>query len=467
MIYALNTRKRKDEARYAFLRAADRLTVFFSAVWIAGVCIWGNVTAAADSVTWTPVVNLTADYEHQVGDLVSFEASVGVRDAGTWGEEVVFSQKEIPDGLVLQEDSVVISGAQGSVEVGEKGWRILCDRLNYGEELTVSYDMLVTEEANGQELFSEVGVYAQNLSSAPQEGTPYIDEWNNTADLSIDMVTDPVDQEAGDPVHCMICLTNVNDQTVAENVILTIEDLENVLTLTEDVQYSGVPKVVSVPIRDYLAVRDTAERENACDVIVRDGTLAFQIDYLPANMPVVLLLSGTATQQAAEGVPGEVAASADNAALSQSELTFVSRQMTQEVPSSDETGNDARVDDSGEEETPLPAPVAEGETDAEEEKEPEDRKEKEPEDRKEKVSEDRKEKAPDEKKETTSDTGGETASNAGEETASDAEEEAATQERAAASEAPVDAVAILLLLALLVTTICIIWKNAYSGRQKK
>lgn len=213
----------------------------------------GHEQATSSDGVWTndAVLHLTKDvdeYETQVGDTVRYTVKVLNMASGTIGKNLVIDDLTLPDGLQLVEDSVKVEGIPATVtypidgngehkeEQREGGHNVVtvsgggeaaespnsftvkAPYLPAGNEVTVTYDCVPTEDINGDEIVNTARTYCDNmLDGKGAEDDALI--WVNTPHLTIDKTVEQRGKyNVGDTVTYTIKVENAQVGTFARNI---------------------------------------------------------------------------------------------------------------------------------------------------------------------------------------------------------------------------------------------------------
>lgn len=228
-------------------------------------------------------------YEWQVGEKVAYSVKVKNTKEGTIGRNVIIKDMDLPEGLTLAEEEILIEGipegianyvegeedVPGQLDTGkyntmeekqvewnleqwEQGWNLQISDLPCNQEVTITFYCIAEREGNGKEAVNQASVEALNGSLVEDDGEIYI----NTALLTIDKkVINPnlekndnrLEREfrVGETVIYQVEVNNLQPGSIARNLEITDVSIPEGLALIEGEEaltYKGLPDVFLNPV---------------------------------------------------------------------------------------------------------------------------------------------------------------------------------------------------------------------------
>lgn len=237
----------------------------------------GNArTASAQAEVWINSPKLTLEkladhYEWQVGQPVTYQVVVKNMKDYTIAENVMISDLNLPEGLVLAEGEGAVELALTPESIWEavdvpvpdgtavlekspvpnetavlregNGWRVSLARLPSQATAVVTFHCIATEARNGLEVQNQAFVTASNAQETADDARVYI----NSAALAVGKSADHYEWQVGDLVEYRVTVTNTNVQpgpSIARNVDVYDMEIPRGLVLIEGedaVQINGIP----------------------------------------------------------------------------------------------------------------------------------------------------------------------------------------------------------------------------------
>lgn len=263
-------------------------------------------------------------YEWQVGELVDYTVKVTQGKQNAWAQNLVISDTDIPDSLVLQDGFYVEESTPTEhfvlAKEGENGWKCTGPLLKYDESVVIHFRCLATEASNGSEWQNYVYAKAENdvneVTGEPMAPAFAREEvWVNSPSLSVEKETPRFEWQVGEQVEYTITAANKKSGTLARDVVISDEFLPEGLELiggAEGIRIEGVPKEVGVPVRDGVTGMNLSHRETV-EVQTETSQRGFLIrmNYLPGPAVVQIHFSCLVTGNPQGETPEEMNAPAN------------------------------------------------------------------------------------------------------------------------------------------------------------
>lgn len=258
----------------------------------------------------------------KVGDEVIYAVEVTQTKQDGYAVNLTIMDTDIPTGLKLLGVPTVSGpnyGEAASVSSnGRNGWIVTCPLLMYGDSIKIDFKCLAQEEVNGKDTLNTASVTADNFVDSygdPTSASDSAEVWVNSPTLTVDKVADRYEYEVGDTVKYTVNVNNINDYTVAKNVVVSD------ISLPEGLELQGEPQVnmgdaqtsIGWPVADGSASIATEPDQNIVQVTPDGNTWTVKAKYLPSGQPMQITFNCKATK-AVNGIESQnvVKATAEN-----------------------------------------------------------------------------------------------------------------------------------------------------------
>ena len=292
-----------------------------------------NDTNQTTTAVQVPLAELTVDkvadkYEYQVGDTVTYTMKVTDITEGAPAYYTVFTDS-IPSDMQIT--NVSTSGVTATSSVSGQNIQVNATTLNPNQTLTVTVTCKALESGNAKEVYNTAHATCMNIKNASGGADDDAETYINSAEISIDKVSDKYEYEVGDTATFTVKVKN--SKGVANNVVVT-DNLPDGMTLNYDsVQITGLPKTV-----DYH-VAGTADPTNQLNPDLRnevetrnittekqksgDNGWVFTINHMPADSEATITFTATANDNGnGKEQQNVVTAACDNAATVQDDSEY-------------------------------------------------------------------------------------------------------------------------------------------------
>ena len=296
--------------------------------------LWHSETQGTTQMTsnqcWV-TDEITADFEiekdalydvWQVGDEVTYAVEVTQTKQDGYGVNLVITDTDIPSGLKLVGVPSVSGpnyGEAASVSSnGRNGWIVTCPVLLYGDSIKIEFKCVAQEEVNGKDTLNTAFVTADNFLDEDGETRSEGDSaevWINSPTLTVDKVADKYEYEVGDTVKYTVNVNNINDYTVAKNVVVSDISLPDGLELQGEptVDMGEAQTTIGWPVADGSSTIATEPDNNIVQVIPDGNSWTVKAKYLPSGQAMQIVFNCKATK-AVNGIESQnvVTATAEN-----------------------------------------------------------------------------------------------------------------------------------------------------------
>lgn len=201
-----------------------------------------NDTNQTTTAVQVPLAELTVDkvadkYEYQVGDTVTYTMKVTDITEGAPAYYTVFTDS-IPSDMQIT--NVSTSGVTATSSVSGQNIQVNATTLNPNQTLTVTVTCKALESGNAKEVYNTAHATCMNIKNASGGADDDAETYINSAEISIDKVSDKYEYEVGDTATFTVKVKN--SKGVANNVVVT-DNLPDGMTLNYDsVQITGLPR---------------------------------------------------------------------------------------------------------------------------------------------------------------------------------------------------------------------------------
>lgn len=294
---------------------------------------YSNDTDQTTTAVQIPLAELTLDkvadkYEYKVGDTVTYTMKVTDITPGAPAYKVAFTDA-IPSELQIT--GVSTSGVTATNSVSGQNITVNAAVLNPNETLVVTVTCKALESGNAKELYNTASATCMNIKNASGGADDDAETYINSAEISIDKVSDKYEYEVGDTATFTVKVKN--SKGVANNVVVT-DNLPDGMTLNYDsVQITGLPKTVDYHVAGTADptnqlnpdLRNEVETRNITTEKQKSGEngWVFTINHMPADSEATITFTATANE-AGNGKEQQnvVTATCDNAATVQDDSEY-------------------------------------------------------------------------------------------------------------------------------------------------
>ena len=258
----------------------------------------------------------------KVGDKVTYAVEVTQTRQDAYAVNLVIRDNTIPSGLKLLGVPRVSGPNYGTAasasSSGSNGWVVTCPLLMYGDSIKIEFECLALEEVNGKDTINTAMVTAENF--VDENGGELIESdsaevWINSPTLTVDKVADRYEYEVGDTVKYTVNVNNINDYTVAKNVVVSDISLPDGLELQGEptVDMGDAQTSIGWPVADGSTSIATEPDQNIIQVIPDGNSWTVKAKYLPSGQPMQIVFNCKATKTV-NGIESQnvVTATADN-----------------------------------------------------------------------------------------------------------------------------------------------------------
>lgn len=209
------------------------------------------------------------------GDTLTYTVVVEQPTEGQVAEDTVITDT-LPDGFTLDQDSVKVEmnghAKTADVEYPAGKIRVSLGDVAYGETWEITYSGTVDKDFLGDELHNVVVGESTNI---PEDPTDETTTPVTNPKLTIEKTADATEVEAGDELTWEITVTQVNKDTVANNVIVTDE----------------LPDGFEAEQAD-VTVTDAQGHDRKANVEIVNGKLTVELGDMAYNDPAIISVPG-------------------------------------------------------------------------------------------------------------------------------------------------------------------------------
>lgn len=258
----------------------------------------------------------------KVGDKVTYTVEVTQTKQDGYAVNLTIMDTDIPSGLRLLGVPKVSGPNYGTAASassnGRNGWVVTCPLLMYGDSIKIEFECLALEEVNGIDTLNTASVTADNFVDSygdPTSASDSAEVWINSPTLTVDKVADRYEYEVGDTVKYTVNVNNINDYTVAKNVVVSDISLPDGLELQGEptVDMGDAQTSIGWPVADGSTSIATEPDQNIVQVIPDGNSWTVKAKYLPSGQPMQIVFNCKATKTV-NGIESQnvVTATADN-----------------------------------------------------------------------------------------------------------------------------------------------------------
>ncbi len=258
----------------------------------------------------------------KVGDKVTYTVEVTQTKQDGYAVNLTIMDTDIPSGLRLLGVPKVSGPNYGTAASassnGRNGWVVTCPLLMYGDSIKIEFQCEALEEVNGRDTLNTASVTADNFVDSygdPTSASDSAEVWINSPTLTVDKVADRYEYEVGDTVKYTVNVNNINDYTVAKNVVVSDISLPDGLELQGEptVDMGDAQTSIGWPVADGSTSIATEPDQNIIQVIPDGNSWTVKTKYLPSGQPMQIVFNCKATKTV-NGIESQnvVTATADN-----------------------------------------------------------------------------------------------------------------------------------------------------------
>lgn len=240
----------------------------------------------------------------EVGSEVEYAVKVSqVRQDGyavnveAWDYDLPEGLKLVPGSITVTDTSISDGSVANVMPEGTNGWRATCPRMQYGDYFVVSFRAKADDTVNGIDTINTAYATADNFinkDDEKQEISDSAEAWVNTPNLTIDKYMDRYEHEVGDIVKYTVVVNNINDYTVAKNVVVSDLSLPMGMRLQEgssvNVSFSPDSAMNSVgwPVADGTEVIKKEPIPNTVEIDEHNNTWTVRSKYLSSDASMTI-----------------------------------------------------------------------------------------------------------------------------------------------------------------------------------
>ena len=250
-------------------------------------------------------IKKSVDFEHGVGDKASYTIEVTNPTANSIARNVVISDRSLPSAMAIDASSVKVTGVPAKVgdydnpvstRTEGSTLTVSIPRLPSGNNVKITFDAACPATVNGQEVFNSVTATLDNpVADTPKTYTAKDGIWVNSGVLDILKRADKFEYRIGDTVTYTVSLKNTQAGTIAKNIELTDSDLPDRVRIdASSIKVTGVPATIAYNI-DGNGSHKEENRDAGSNLSPTQNGFTLKIPYLPADTPVVITYTATAT----------------------------------------------------------------------------------------------------------------------------------------------------------------------------
>ena len=280
-----------------------------------------------------PLAELNIDkvsdkYEYKAGDTVTYTINVKDITANATAYNVAVTDT-IPSDLQIT--NVSTSGVNATSSFTGQNITANAGTLAPNQTLTVTVTCKVLESGNAKELYNTAHATCWNIKNASGGADDDAETYINSAEISIDKVSDKYEYEVGDTATFTVKVKN--SKGVANNVVVT-DNLPDGMTLNYDsVQITGLPKTVDYHVAGTPDPTNELNEDLRNEVETRNITMekqksgnngwVYTINHMPADSEATITFTATANDNGnGKEQQNVVTAACDNAATVQDDSEY-------------------------------------------------------------------------------------------------------------------------------------------------
>lgn len=280
-----------------------------------------------------PLAELNIDkvadkYEYKAGDTVTYTINVKDVTANATAYNVAVTDT-IPSDLQIT--NVSTSGVNATSSFTGQNITANAGSLAPNQTLTVTVTCKALESGNAKELYNTAHATCWNIKNASGGADDDAETYINSAEISIDKVSDKYEYEVGDKATFTVKVKN--SKGIANNVVVT-DNLPDGMTLDYDsVQITGLPKTVKYnvagtpdPTNELNEdLRNETETRNITTEKQKSGDngWVYTINHMPANSEATITFTATANDNGnGKEQQNVVTATCNNAATVQDDSEY-------------------------------------------------------------------------------------------------------------------------------------------------
>ena len=242
-------------------------------------------------------------YEHQIGDDVVWTIKVTNKTSDANAYEVSMTDT-IPSEYQVTEVSA--SGGTNA-KASNSGNKVsaTADTLAGGGTLTITVHSKALEAGNEKEMYNTASATCWNIKNSGKKADDDAESYTNSADLSIDKVSDRYEYEVGDTAHFTVKVKNTKG--TANNVVITDTLPDGMVLKADTLKIDYSPSSVTCHIAGTAdptnklnpEYRNETEERKISKSIAKEGDNGWKatINHMPKNTEATITFDATADKK--------------------------------------------------------------------------------------------------------------------------------------------------------------------------